>query len=207
MILIVGSEGSMGRRYQAILRHLGIPFRKSDIDTPSKTFQRYCKEAEGIIVATPTDTHFDLVVSMAGLKVPILCEKPLSRNKNQLDLIRKLVEKHGLNLTMTAQYSMFDDKRTKGDTVYNYFRTGNDGLYWDCIQPIGLARGLVFVDNTSPIWTCRLNGKDLRLGDMDQAYVDFVDQWLLHPGCDIGEVIDMHHKVMEYACSSPSTYV
>lgn len=198
MILIVGSSGSMGLRYQSILRYLDVDFKIYDIKQKIRpTLTQVATNVDGVILATPTDTHFDYIYKFAWQNIPILCEKPLSKNKDELDAIKSFA-KNGLNLTMMMQYKMLDDPSSTGDSHYNYFRTGNDGLKWDCLQIIGLARGNVAISNGSPIWDCKLNGKQLSLADMDLAYVNFVKEWLRSPGDDISKLIDIHDKVMAY---------
>lgn len=195
-VLILGSEGSMGKRYQAILNHLDVEHSCADKNTKKSELFQLTKSAEKMIIATPTETHFDFLCEYAHLGIPILCEKPLSKNLFQLETIRSLVKDEGLNLTMTLQYKYLDTG-VDGPSYYNYFRHGSDGLLWDCLQVIGLARDSVTISEKSPVWKCALNGKKLNLSDMDRAYVDFVKQWLLFPGDDIDRIIEMHLKVME----------
>lgn len=63
-------------------------------------------------------------------------------------------------------------------TWYNYFKTGNDGLLWDCINIIGTARGPYFIKNDSLIWDCQINGWPIDLRDMDQAYIWNLQDWV-----------------------------
>lgn len=196
MILVIGANGSMGTRYQAILKHLGAPFICVDIGSKLEDIRD--KTITGVIIASPTETHLSFIELFAALGVPILCEKPLSKNKSELQQIKSIVEEHNVNLTMTMQYKMLDQRDIDGDTEYNYFKHGNDGLSWDCIQIIGLARGQVFLREDSPIWKCTLNGNKLSIADMDQAYIDFVKHWLKEPGDDIDELIDIHEKVIKH---------
>lgn len=196
-VLIIGSEGSMGKRYQCILKHLSIDTVCVDAGHDGKFIMRAAERADGIIIATPTSTHFNYILGLHQFLKPILCEKPLSKNGQELKQLKELVEKENLNLTMTMQYRSLDRKTGIGPTEYNYFRHGNDGLYWDCLQPIGLARSTIRVAEDSPVWQCRLNGTKLNLSDMDQAYIDFVKDWLRSPGDNIERVLNYHYKVME----------
>lgn len=189
----------MGKRYQAILSHLGKSFCTADIETPNSEIMSYAKASDGIVLATPTGTHVDYIQSLAHLKRPILCEKPIAMNLTDLKTVREIVEKTNLNFSMTLQYKMLDFETSRGPSKYNYFRHGNDGLVWDCIQIIGLARGEVSLSESSPIWECILNNRVLNLSMMDRAYVDFVQEWLISPGQDIGWIMDMHYKTQEMA--------
>lgn len=196
-VLIVGSEGSMGKRYQAIFTYFGIPFSKVDIHSTPESVMDLSSSAKRIVIASPTHTHAKLIEAFSSVGKPILCEKPLSTDINELEIIKSLVRTKKINLTMMMQYKMLDPIAQRGLTVYDYFKHGNDGLYWDCMQLIALARGPVEIMETSPIWRCKLNGRDLQLGEMDKAYMDFVKQWLTAPGDDINRLMDYHHKVIE----------
>lgn len=198
-IHIIGANGSMGKRYQAILKNLGMSFSTSDLHTTTEELASFTDKASGIIISTPTHTHFDFINRFATLKKPLLCEKPLSKNIDDLYEIRKLIDK-GLNLTMMAQYKFLDNPHSIGDSYYSYFRHGSDSLKWDCIQIIGLARGRVTIDGEGSIWKCAINGKKINLGDMDAAYISAVKTWLNKPGDDINGLIRWHQKVMEFQC-------
>lgn len=199
MIMIVGANGSMGGRYQAILKYLGKKFSCIDIDYKVDAFKKIADECEGVIIASPTPSHFFFLDLFSRRKIPVLCEKPLSTSRDHLEVIKDIfVNERGLNLTMMMQYKMLDQHDSDGNTSYDYFRHGNDGLIWDCLQPIALARGQVEIRGASPIWNCTLNGKKLSLGDMDKAYVDFVYRWLMNPGDDMDRLFDIHLKVMDW---------
>jgi len=94
--------------------------------------------------------------------------------KNLLDIIKS-------PFAMMCQYQMLDDGLSEGITRYDYFRSGKDGLVWDCISLLALARGVIVLQNESPMWECILNGRELTLRDVEQAYVDFVARWLKEP--------------------------
>lgn len=200
MILVVGANGSMGKRYQAILRYLGEKVLCADISDYPNSIVEMASVCDGAIIATPTETHLDQIslLAGAGVKCPILCEKPLSKDMGSVQAINRIVTHNKLNFTMTMQYKMLDDLNSSGPSYYDFFRHGSDGLIWDCIQIIGLSRDELELHETSPIWKCQLNGKQLSLGDMDKAYVDFVSQWLENPvGDDIHRLSALHHKTKE----------
>lgn len=197
MILIIGANGSMGKRYQAILRSLEIPFDVSDIETTHVNLLEKINLCSGVIIATPTNSHLHFISLLFGKGKPVLCEKPLSMNSTELKHIKRFCQ-DGLNLTMMMQYKYFITSEVNGPSSYDYFRHGNDGLSWDCIQIIGLARSSVSLKEESPIWKCKLNGLDLSLNNMDEAYVWAVQKWLDKPGDDIDELIKIHEKVAKY---------
>jgi hypothetical protein len=204
-ILIIGKNGSMGTRYQAILSKLAIPFYGVDKESSLDDTIDCCKASytDGIILATPTHTHKAFLVKLAKLKKPVLCEKPIVKNASDVKEIIELFKKHETPFTMTMQYSELVDDNSKGDSHFDYFKTGPDGLYWDTLQIVGLAKGKVTVNNKSPIWNCMINGKQLSIVDMDHAYVSFVSKWI--SGAieqDGNDLIEMHRKVeREYELS------
>lgn len=173
MICLLGHNGSMGRRYQAILKSLGQEFKGIDINDD---YNQIHLDYTHYIVATPTNTHYRIVKDLIPKKKPILCEKPISKN---LDEVKDLYRKANGRLTMTLQYACLPQEPTDtGESVYNYYNHGQDGLYWDCLQIVTLARGDVFLGENKPFWTCSLNGRRFELGQMDYAYHDFVKLWL-----------------------------
>ena len=200
-VLIVGANGSMGRRYQAILRHLEQEYVCADFDTSLPYIDSMAKESDGVIIASPTKTHIEFIKRFIGYKKPILCVKPISTSIEALRDILMDVRDSGTNLTMTMQYKMLCNPVASGWSYYNYYNTGKDGLIWDCTQIIGLSKGLVRLDNDSPVWKCCINGQTLSIADMDGAYVEYVKKWLRNPGQDLYELKEVHEKTHEVAKS------
>ncbi len=175
---LIGSNGSMGLRYQAILKHLNEPFYALDKEHSTDEIFKALDNSERVILCTPTETHYKLLKSIIPLQKPILCEKPITKSVKELEILFANVLKYNTHFTMMFQYSeLVPLKQENFNSSYNYFRTGKDGLIWDCLQIIGLAKGEIEILNDSPIWKCRINGKKLSLHDMDQAYVAFVNKW------------------------------
>lgn len=198
-IMVIGSEGSMGQRYRAILRYLGHSFVGVDVQHDEETVLDLASRVDGVIIATPTPTHSYFIHLLSPtIKVPILCEKPICKHPDELKDILTLCEINKTNLTVMMQYKMLLDPARKGFSHYDYFRTGNDGLTWDCFQIIALSNGPVRVANTAPVWDCMINGQKLFLSDMDRAYVDFVQKWIEEPGDDLKEIEAFHQKVVKY---------
>lgn len=197
MILIVGADGSMGKRYQAILKHLNKEFKCADVRDSTYSIEGWAKESEGVIIATPTETHCEFLLLLEGTKKPFLCEKPYSMIPKELEEIH-WARQRGLDITMMLQYQFLDNPSSSGPSHYNYFRHGSDGLVWDCFQIIGLARDEISIGESSPIWKCQLNGVELRLGDMDKAYIMAVESWLRGEKQDFKAVMKMHEKVLKF---------
>lgn len=199
MILLIGSEGSMGKRYQAIFNHLGLEYHKCDLkNNPIFNISLYDK----IVLATPTDSHYDLLKQIIGHGRDILCEKPISKSVNEVIEILNLVKtKENCKFNMVFQYGELAPSNNNPHqfTSYDYFRTGNDGLKWDCLQIIALASGPIKIQNKSPYWKCMINDSELDLSTMDHAYVKFIKKWSLgHLKQNHEWLIDIHKKVENY---------
>ena len=208
-IYIAGARGVMGTRYAAILRHLGHDVWGFDLPDfgPSHEFAAQVSAeamaSDGIIIATPTETHVPLLRFFAYCGRPILCEKPITTKVDELDdLVWDLV-KAGARVQMVSQYDHLVDGRSEGPTVYDYYRHGADGLAWDCINIIYHARGRTELREQSPTWSCVINGKVLSLGDMDRAYVEMIEQWLRDPRSDLERIIEAHRKVQVFMEGQP----
>jgi hypothetical protein len=196
-ILIVGGQGSMGRRYQAILSYLGRPFHAVDRESSGERIRELAEKSTGVIIASPTDTHVDFIREFSNLRKPILCEKPVTKNIEHLHEVLDLVEKNKTPFRMMYQYQMLVDRSRLGKSFYDYFRHGNDGLIWDCLQIIGLARGEVQLREVSPVWSCVVNGQKLNLQHMDAAYIAYVQRWFRDPDQNQNEIIRAHERCAE----------
>jgi hypothetical protein len=199
-IYIFGYKGNMARRYRAILRHLGHKAGGEDTDGVHEFTQR---EADAIIVATPTATHCEILHDLRDSGLPILCEKPITKSMTQLETLLDDLKKAGTKLEMVSQYDYLVDPCAVGDTSYDYYRSGGDGLAWDCINIIKHAKGTVTLAAESPVWRCTINGQVLSLRDMDHAYVEMMDHWLRDPTrTDFDKIYAAHKKAhdMEAKC-------
>lgn len=191
MTLLIGCLGSMGQRYQAILNYLKEPFEGIDV---AKFSKRPFKEFDRFIIATPTPTHFKWFLELQEFKKPILIEKPISKN---LDEVRQIVNGQA-PVSMMMQYKFLMDPTSMGPSSYNYFRHGNDGLVWDLFQIIALSNSHPDIAEDSPIWSCWINGKKLNLSDMDAAYVKAVSSFLSGQMVPPHQIIKWHEKVAEF---------
>lgn len=189
-VCVVGYRGNMGRRYCTILDYLGIPYHgveKEDEDWEPE------KDVEGIIICTPTETHYE-VLQNSCYGLPILCEKPLIKNIGHLEDFLQF----GPETSMINQYRYFYTPSDELTLVENY-HTGNDGLLWDCLNIIGMARSDIHLTKKSPIWNIELNGKRINRAKIDTAYIRNIEDWLTG---DLVEskryIIHAHKKVIEY---------
>lgn len=200
-ILLLGSEGSMGRRYCACLKYLNYKFDTYDrrVNFSQPNFTPYTH----FMICTPTETHFDYLKELIPMQKHILCEKPLSKDIEELNTVKDLLVNSGSTLTMMLQYSELLSPYTTGNSHYDFYRTGNDGLFWDCLQIIHLSQKTPRLNNTSPIWKCQINGHELKSNLMDAAYVTFIDKWLNNKITqNLGDIIETHKKVKELQSES-----
>lgn len=202
-VLLIGSEGSMGKRYQAILNQLKVPFGRVDTGRNVSDFDSWDTYTH-FLVASPTDTHYQIIKDIEKFKKPILCEKPITKN---LDELRELLDLCQERLSIVFQYLSLINFNSNVDSQskmswYNYFRTGNDGLYWDCMQIIALHRngmGSLEIANVSPVWSCCINGKPLSINGMDSAYVAYLHTWLAgFRYIKHDKIFELHQKVVDF---------
>jgi hypothetical protein len=208
MIVIVGHKGNMGQRYAKILDYLKLEWHGIEIDHHPRVIDIMCAKASHILISTPTNTHFNELCFYASYRKPILCEKPFSNNLKQIDMI--LNHDHDHQVSMVYQYKYIDNYKDHalGMTEYDYYKHGGDGLIWDCIQIIGLARGPISLKETSPIWKCKINGMAMDIGDMDQAYVEMIKDWLDPNSKKMSheEIYAVHKKAHDFECNHKDYY-
>ncbi len=180
-ILVLGSSGNMGRRYALILKEIGCEVLLADQDVTLTNRAYLCDVADGIVVATPTDTHFTILKSLIEFKKPVLCEKPICKDPKELEQILSWYGSAGIPLDMVNQYAYMEAsiKHGEHDTLYNFYNTGKDGLAWDCINIIGLdTTSRISLDNNSPYWRCKINGFQLSIEYVQYAYRDVLLRWM-----------------------------
>jgi hypothetical protein len=183
----------MARRYRACLDYLGVEHCGVDLGGFESGVIADC---DGIIIATPTKNHVDMIKRYSLFTLPILCEKPISLNDFELP---------DHNIQMVNQYEHCGPF-PGGETYYDCWRTGGDGLAWDCINIIGLAETLPHLGNKSPVWKCMINGKELSLNDVDNGYVKMLDAWTKNPKPNIEYIKKAHEKVRQYIETSCNRY-
>jgi hypothetical protein len=179
-VFIFGINGNMGKRYATILKYLEVDVYGVDLGYGNLADLDKC---DGVIIATPTDTHVGHMESLFDVySLPVLCEKPFTKSEPQL---QKFIDEHEAfyadKITMVNQYSFLVPSASVGTSFYNYFKTGNDGLLWDCINVIGIAETMPDLKTTSPIWKCQINGHRLNIQDMDRAYLEMIRNWVHEP--------------------------
>lgn len=184
-VLIVGAKGNIGSRYSCIVRHLAHTPIEIDIPHSESTFQQAVGLCDHVIVATPTEFHVESVLKVIKHARPgteILCEKPIAKKLNIVAELYQRAYHAGCNLYSVNQYNYLSEaevfENETGPTRYNYFKSGKDGLYFDCFQLFALASGKVSLANSSPIWSCAINGVPISIKGMDLAYLQMIEDFL-----------------------------
>ena len=194
-VLIVGSEGNMGQRYVAICRERDIPYLCYDLNT-----KIHPHGYDKIIIATPTHTHLDMLRRYCMQNVDILIEKPICKTPRGLEELKSIF-RVSRRIYMVNQYAYHSNLNyDKELTFYDYFKTGEDGLSFDCIQLLALAEGRVRLFNKSPKWKCTVNGIEYDLSRMDDYYIKMIEDFVgpMRKCWGPEKIIAAHRKVFDY---------
>jgi hypothetical protein len=136
---------------------------------------------------------------MSTYGLPILCEKPISTNMARVISAIAFCKHTETPLSMVNQYCMLTSPDDVGESYYDYWNHGRDGLLWDCISVVALARGELRLGEESAVWKCCINGRKLSPADMDMAYIEMIRDWTANP-LPAFEYIEMaHNKVQQFA--------
>lgn len=212
--LLIGDQGVMGRRYKAILNHMGEDYLTVDLADEPLAIQKKVFHCDKVIIATPTDAHLqcllDVVNSKSQFHVDILCEKPVVKSRSQY---LRLANMNWDNATLYCvnQYQYMpgvNEPGARGITSYDYYNSGKDGLHWDCFQLFKLGRSAPVLDNKSPVWQCVVNGVELNIRHMDNAYfsmiVDFLSEKKRMWG--LRDILETTEKIFKYEADALSAY-
>ncbi len=194
-IHILGVNGNMGRRYASILKYLDIGVTGHDAETYDI---HQMQDADGFIIATPTEDHLRHCQWLFQFHKPILCEKPLTKSMADLDKFEDQNRPNLCLLSVVNQYVHLIDRDGSGETYYEYFNSGKDGLFWDCINIIGLSKTKPKISNVSPYWSCKINGVKLNLSQLDGSYVKMVESWVKNPVSNYVYARIAHEKTMRF---------
>lgn len=189
--LVIGGAGSIGRRYCAILKHLNYEFHAYDPVFNSELEDLDNIEFSRAIIACPTDLHTFYVDKLLPYGKPFLCEKPLSRSIEACkEVVRKDKNKLGYVVNNYAYL-------TSSPEMYDYYNTGNDGIYWDVCQLIYLNEKVKILTE-SPVWTVFSETGRVSYHALEQSYIqmikDFVEEkyenlWTLEDGMRMTESV------------------
>ena len=189
---IIGSSGSMGRRYNAICEYLGYKTIKMDINDPINL------NVDRMIIATPTQTHYEVWKSIKKY-IPILVEKPMSKDiKECIDM--SIDER----VSVVCNWSLvlpFILKPNSHQIIYNFYNTGKDGVYWDTCQLIYLAKSLPLLATDSPMFMASVDFLPITLTDIERSYIKMIELWVINPSLlwNGMDGLSMTQRVLEYA--------
>lgn len=183
-VLVIGGLGSIGKRYRAILDYLGV--KNICHDTANPTGYRHGlmdvlreEKFTHAIVASPTPTHYRYCMELIGLKIPFLCEKPLSADLDQCKKIRDDAASRRVKGHVVCNYKFLMERYNvkHKPRYYNFYNTGRDGVEFDCCQLIYLNPDITLC-NTYPVWTLRTDMGDMSYAIMEHQYVVMLKDWL-----------------------------
>lgn len=194
--IIIGANGSMGTRYQAVMRHLGVDYLPIDVVDAFPSPDSY----DCAIVCTPTHTHIQSIAQLPKVGVPILMEKPFWKDLATVETLCDLLDERQTPIRMVNQYWHLAMDGEAGVTSYDYFRSGKDGLAWDVISLLALANGRVKFDQKSPFWSATINGLPVTHYDVEVAYSQMIEAFLGHPpvGPETPYIRMAHRRVAQY---------
>ena len=171
MIIVLGGNCGIGKRYRSILSHIGVEHRSYDInDVP-----RY-HDATGIIVATPTKTHVDILAHQVPINVPCLCEKPISLNPSEIMTL------NGRPIWMVCNWLYLpgvDRKWISNDIRYDYYDQGRESPIENLAQPLALAINPSTILGESPIFRLTINNCPVTVEDVQRSYVTMISDFLV----------------------------
>lgn len=187
-VCVIGANGSMGRRYQAILKYLGVPF--TTIDLGDNDFhdrfdsENFWSGFARAIIAAPTSTHYFWAFQCIKNKKPFLCEKPLSKKVDECEHLMQFAKESGVQAFVVNNY-WYAFRETLGkhkdpfdwNITYNYYNTGKDGLWWDVCQLLYINEG-AWVQTEAPSWWCTIKGTSVPYKWLEMSYVWMLQDWI-----------------------------
>ena len=177
-ILVIGGLGSIGSRYCAILKWLGIEYEILDIGMG----RLEAREFDRAIIATPTETHYDYCKQLVEMGKPFLCEKPVSKDLKECEELAAIKNGYVVNNYEIIYRRKWNtsSKEYPPNISYHCYKTGKDGLDFDCSQLIYMAGyGFLTLTKDSPIWSLRMNGDIVTYKELEESYVWMIQAWLL----------------------------
>ena len=177
-VLLIGSRGSIGRRYMSILNYLGIEVEGYDTLDHGHVIRDFHNEHDDsfdkAIIASPTLTHYFYCKKLLEMNKPFLVEKPLSRFPGECaDLIA--LDKNKLGRIVCNYLYALDGHKP---AFYDYYNTGGDGVLWDLSQLIYM-NPKIEISTRSPIWKLmRDDGVRVTYDELESSYIFMVKDFL-----------------------------
>jgi len=192
-VLVIGGNGSIGKRYCAILRYLKVNYEIYEINDVLANSAP--PEADRWLIASPTSTHFEYCMEAIKRRKPFLCEKPLSKSLDQCREIRDAAQAADVDGRVVCNYKIAFEINFGGTVFegalpykYEYFNTGKDGVFWDLCQLIYMNPNLL-IDTDSPTWC-------LWMHQPKQPSRTFVDAEKPQPSIFILECLEQSYRQM-----------
>ena len=178
-ILIIGGNGSIGKRYQAIMRHENILFEVVD-DQNGVDLSRY--SFDKALIASPTATHKDYCMQLVSMKKEFLCEKPLAQTQEEAQFVATAAKNVGVQAAIVCNWKVLVERLVRNiyppyKIVYDYYNTGNEDLKWNMAQLIYLD-SWVRIYTDSPRWNVQINGQDIKYRQLEHSYVLMIKDWV-----------------------------
>lgn len=179
-VLLVGALGSIGQRYKAILEWLGCDVTPYDIGYDANVL---AKLYDGIIIASPTTTHFNYINLFKNNMTPILVEKPMCATVAEAAEISKdqsvalyvhVVDNWAYILNDLSGYG-------KHTLVYKNYYTGKEKLAFNLAQPAYFTRGgMLKLELNEPMFTLHDIDKPAtyNTADVDYSYIKMLSVWV-----------------------------
>lgn len=178
-VLLLGSNGAIGKRYAAILKHENADFIAVDdpngVDIGNYVFDK-------VLIATPTKTHKEYCLQAIRHKKPFLCEKPLAESEEDARYIQQAAANIGVQGNIVCNWKVAVERLVRNvyppyRITYDYYNTGNEDLKWNMAQLIYLD-AWVRIYTESPRWNVQVNGQDMRYRQIEHSYVLMIKDWL-----------------------------
>lgn len=174
-ILLLGGNGSIGRRYASILDHLNLQHVIAD-DVNGVNLRDY--DFDRAIVCTPTVTHHGYAKKLIAQNIPVLIEKPLSFSEIECREIVEVSKDKAVNVVCNYLYVV---RKLRVDPPYkikyDYFHTGSENLYWNTCQLVYLDPDAL-IRQESPKWSMNVNGKWVLYRLLENSYIDMIRDWV-----------------------------
>lgn len=175
-VLLIGGKGSIGRRYQAVLRALHVPYRIHDLGD-----ELSFEGVTHVLIASPTETHVKYCWLADECNLPFLCEKPLTKNVTEAEELARNTSNGYVVNNWAFLGTNFDLAPIPRRITYDFYNTGRDGLLWDVCQLIyfsKLAKAELFVNTNSHTWDVTWNDDDVAYRAIEQSYLQMVRAFL-----------------------------
>jgi hypothetical protein len=189
MILLIGGNGSIGRRYQSVIRALEYPFEIYD-NPKHKAGDPWNKNVSHALICTPTETHTFWAKECARAEIPFLCEKPFSKRPS--DALRFKDAK----AFVVNNYNFLPCAQVPRKIYYNFYNTGKDGLVWDVCQLVYLAwkNGVELeVTRDSFWWDMKWGQHQVPYNDIERSYYYMVKAFMTGDATNLWDMHDAAH--------------